>query len=84
MRATILPWAIILTKALRATVSIVAKDCIVAISGRSTGRQITPTIEIKRPTSGTLKTYLVCPCDLFIWQRYIVSLSIVLWSTTSH
>ena len=30
MRATILPWAIILTKAHRATVSIIAKGCIVA------------------------------------------------------
>ena len=30
MRATILPWAIILTKALMAMVSIMAKGCIVA------------------------------------------------------
>ena len=30
MRATVLPWAVILTKAYRATVSMMAKGCIVA------------------------------------------------------
>ena len=54
------------------------------LSGDSTGQLITPTREIKRPTCGALKKYLVGPTDLFSWLTSIVNLSIVLWSTTSH
>ena len=54
------------------------------LRGDSTYRPITPTRGTKRPTSGTLKKYLVGVTDLFSRQINIINLSIVLQPPTSH
>ena len=53
-------------------------------SGDSDCRLITPTRRTKRPTSCTLKKYLVSATNLYSRPTNIVGLSIVLWSPTSH
>ena len=54
------------------------KEASPVLRGDSTDRPITPTRGTKRPTSGTLKKYLVSVTDLFSRQINIINLSIVL------